>query len=155
MVDKFKKLIQSDIVFNGDPMIAMMTSVQSNRSGITNNRNAGNIVEDESIVSLSDRITQFSSHLFHLRKKTLDEITEENNLFGTHCLTCFKYRHLGEDIHRAISPVRLPDGDLRKNYINLNFDNFNIDEIGDLKDMIDAQTDVDLSEGDLDMDIDI
>ena len=99
--------------------------------------------------------TQFSSHLFHLRKKTLDEITEENNLFGTHCLTCFKYRHLGEDIHRAISPVRLPDGDLRKNYINLNFDNFNIDEIGDLKDMIDAQTDVDLSEGDLDMDIDI
>lgn len=155
MVDKFKKLIQSDIVFDGDPMIAMITSVQSNRSGITNNRNAGNIVEDESIVSLSDRITQFSSHLFHLRKKTLDEITEEDNLFGTHCLSCFKYRHLGEDMHRAISPVRLPDGDLKKNYINLDFDNFNITEVGDLKDMIDAQTDVNLNEDGLGGDIDI
>jgi replicative DNA helicase len=155
MVDKFKKLIQSDIVFDGDPMVSMITSVQSNRSGITNNRNANNIVEDESIVSLSDRITQFSSHLFHLRQKTLDEITEENNLFGTHRLTCFKYRHLGEDIHRALSPVRMPDGDLRKNYVNLNFDNFNIEEVGDLKDMVDAQTDVDLEQDNLNTDIDI
>lgn len=155
MVDKFKKLIQTDIIFDGKPMIAMMTSVQSNRTGITNNRNAGNIIEDESIVSLSDRITQFSSHLFHLRQKTLDEIAEENNLFGTHRLTCFKYRHLGEDIHRALTPVRMPDGDLKKNYINLNFDNFNISEVGDLKDMINAQTDVDLNNDFLNPDIDI
>ena len=34
------------------PVIPMITSVQSNRSGITNNRNAQNIVDDESIVSL-------------------------------------------------------------------------------------------------------
>ena len=46
------------------PVIPMITSVQSNRSGITNNRNAQNIVDDESIVSLSDRITQFCSHMF-------------------------------------------------------------------------------------------
>ena len=69
MVDKFKCLIQKDIIFEGEPVIAMMTSVQSNRTGITNNRRPENIVEDESIVSLSDRIIQFSSHLFSLRKK--------------------------------------------------------------------------------------
>ena len=133
----------------------MITSVQSNRTGITNNRNADNIVEDESIVSLSDRITQFSSHLFHLRQKTLDEITSENNLFGTHRLSCFKYRHLGENIHRALSPVRLANGALKKNYINLNFDNFDISEVGDLKDMVDAETDVDLDLDGLGGDIDI
>ena len=66
MVDKFKKLVQRDVVYNSEPRIAMMTSVQSNRSGITNNRNADDVVDDESVVSLSDRITQFSSHVFHL-----------------------------------------------------------------------------------------
>ena len=147
MVDKFKKLIQRDITFDGEPVIAMMTSVQSNRSGITNNRTSDNIVEDESIVSLSDRITQFSSHLFSLRQKTMDELAEEDNQYGTHRLTCFKYRHLGEDIHRAIQPVRMPNGtDLRRNFINLNFDNFDITEVGDLQDMVDSQVDVSLTD---------
>ena len=143
MVDKFKKLVQRDICIDGNPMISMITSVQSNRSGITNNRAADSIVEDESIVSLSDRITQFSSHLFALRQKTLDELAAEPG-FGTHKLTCFKYRHLGENVHRAIQPVRMPTGDLKRNYINLNFENFNITEVGDLQDMVDAQVDVNL-----------
>lgn len=146
MVDKFKKLVQRDVVYNSEPRIAMMTSVQSNRSGITNNRNADDVVDDESVVSLSDRITQFSSHVFHLRKKTLDEITSENNLLGTHRLSCFKFRHLGNDVIRAINPVRMPDGDLKKNYINLDFNNFNISEVGDLKDYVDSLVDVSLSE---------
>ena len=47
MVDKFKRLIQRDVTVDGEPMIAMMTSVQSNRQGITTNRNSDNIVEDE------------------------------------------------------------------------------------------------------------
>lgn len=145
MVDKFKKLIQRDITCEGDPMISMMTSVQSNRSGITNNRHSDNIVEDDSIVSLSDRITQFSSHLFGLRQKTMDELAEEDNQFGTHRLTCFKYRHLGEDIHRAIQPVRMPTGDLKRNFINLDFDNFDITEVGDLQDVVDSQVDVSLN----------
>jgi replicative DNA helicase len=148
MVDKFKRLIQRDVTFDGDPMIAMMTSVQSNRQGITTNRNSDNIVEDESIVSLSDRITQFSSHLFSLRQKTLDELAVEEG-FGTHRLTCFKYRHLGSDIHRAIQPVRMPNGDLKRNFINLNFDNFNISEVGDLQDMVNAQVEVELLGGGL------
>ncbi|MAG59386.1 hypothetical protein CMO96_01165 [Candidatus Woesebacteria bacterium] len=145
MVDKFKRLIQKDLTMDGEPLVSMITSVQSNRSGITTNRSADNIVEDESIVSLSDRITQFSSHLFALRQKTLDELAQEDNL-GTHRLTCFKYRHLGENIHRAIQPVRLPNGDLKRNFINLNFDNFNITEVGDLQDAVDSEVDVDLIE---------
>lgn len=140
MVDKFKKLVQRDIVFDGEPMIAMMTSVQSNRSGITNNRRAENIVEDESVVSLSDRITQFSSHLFSLRQKSQDEMMESPD-FGTHKLTCLKHRHLGSNYMRAIQPVRLVDETtLVRNSLFLNFDNFNITEIGDMVDLVRSQS---------------
>lgn len=145
MVDKFKQFVKTDITLDGKPLIAMMTSVQSNRSGITNNRSSDAIVEDESIVALSDRITSFCSHLFALRQKTLDEIAEDGD-FGTHRLTCFKHRHLGENPHRALQPVRMPNGDLKRNYINLNFKNFNITEIGDLQDMVDSQVTVQLDE---------
>lgn len=139
MVDKFKRLVQKDIVFDGEPMIAMMTSVQSNRSGITQNRRAENIIEDESIVSLSDRITQFSSHLLVLRTLSNDEIAE-NPDHGTHKLTCLKHRHLGQEYFRAIQPVRLDDGSLVKNSLFLNFDNFHITEIGDMQDFVDGTT---------------
>ena len=124
MVDKFKQLIQKELCFNDVPAVAMLTSVQSNRLGITNNRSAENVVDDESIVSLSDQITQFCSHLFLLRQKTMDEIQSEPENFGTHKLICLKYRWLGKDVHRALQPVEMPDGSKRKNYINLHMENF-------------------------------
>jgi replicative DNA helicase len=135
MVDKFKKCIQKEIVEDGSPVVPMITSVQSNRSGITTNRNAQNIIDDESIVSLSDRITQFCSHMFILRSKTNDEIAEEGNQFGTHKLINVKARHLGRDIAGACEPVQVDDN-LRKNFINLEFKNFNITEHGDLRDIV-------------------
>lgn len=139
MVTKFKNCIQHEICEDGEPMIPMITSVQSNRYGITNNRSSENVVDDESIVSLSDQITQFSSHLFVLRKKTLDEQENEPASFGTHKLICLKYRHLGENALRAIDPVELPEGGKRNNYIHLDMQNFNITEKGDLLDMLDFQ----------------
>ncbi|MAG59506.1 hypothetical protein CMO96_01825 [Candidatus Woesebacteria bacterium] len=154
MVDKFKALVQKEVCFEGDPKIAMITSVQSNRYGITTNRNADSIVDDESIVSLSDRITQFSSHLFSLRKKTLDEIQNEPTGFGTHKLICFKHRHLGPEVYRALQPIELPDGSKRQNYINLDIENFMITEKGDLQDMTDHMLleDVELNEDAANMD---
>jgi hypothetical protein len=139
MVTKFKNFIQDEIVFEDGPVIGMLTSVQSNRLGITNNRNSENVVDDESIVSLSDQITQFSSHLFSLRKKTIDELAEDPEGFGTHKLICFKNRFLGEDAQRALTEVELPDGRKKKNYINLELNNFDIKDVGDLKDMVDYQ----------------
>jgi len=135
MVDKFKKCIQKEILEEGDPVIPMITSVQSNRAGITTNRNSQNIVDDESIVSLSDRITQFCSHMFILRKKTEDEVELEGRSFGTHKMISVKYRHLGRDIAGAVEPVRVGDA-LRKNFINLDFSNFNITEKGDLREIV-------------------
>ena len=159
MLDKLKKLIQKDLCTkNPDgqdtPHVALMTSVQSNRTGITNNRRSDSLVEDESIVSLSDRITQVTSHLFSLRQKTMDELAAEEG-FGTHKLTCFKYRHLGDNVQRAIQPVRVEDGDLKKNYINLNFDNFNITECGDLNDFVESTTSATLVQQDFSREIDL
>ena len=134
MVDKFKKCVQKEILHDGNPVIPMITSVQSNRYGITTNRSSDNIVDDESIVSLSDRITQFCSHMFILRSKTSDEMETEGGRFGTHKLINVKARHLGSDIAGAVEPVRIGDS-LRKNAINLDFNNFNITERGDLRDI--------------------
>ena len=137
MVDKFKRTIQKEIVKDGEPLIPMITSVQSNRSGVVNNRRAENIVDDESIVSLSDRITQFCSHMFILRKKTLDEIDEEPN-FGTHKIINVKARHLGRSYRRATEPVRMPDDSLKSNVIHFQMDAFSAEEIGDQQDLTEA-----------------
>ena len=56
--------------------------------------------------------------------------------FGSHKLINLKARHLGDDIYGAIEPVKMPDGTLKKNFINLNFDNFGITEVGDLRDLV-------------------
>lgn len=136
MVDKFKRCIHKELCFDGERPVAMISSVQSNRLGITTNRTADNIVEDESVVSLSDGITQFCSHLFLLRKKLLEEIQEEGRGFGTHKLINLKARHLGEDALSHLDPVTMPDGSKKNNFINLDFNNFSITERGDLKDIV-------------------
>ena len=137
MIDKFKKTIQKEILSDGGPVIPMITSVQSNRQGIINARQPQEIRDDESIVSLSDRITQFCSHMFILRQKTLDEMATEPNC-GNHKLINVKARHLGADYMRAINPVRMPDGSLRKNAINLQMDGFSVKECGDMVDLVRA-----------------
>lgn len=137
MVDRFKRTIQREILKDGEPIIPMMTSVQSNRSGVVNNRNANQIIDDESIVSLSDRITQFCSHMFILRKKTLDEREEEPN-FGTHKLINVKSRHLGKSYNRATEPIRMPDDTLKQNAVHIQMDAFTADEIGDQLDLAQA-----------------
>ena len=138
LVHKFKQTIHRDLSFDGKPCVSMLTSVQSNRLGITSNRNVGAIVDDESVVSLSDGITQFCSHLFLLRRKVAEELHEEGANFGTHKLINLKARHLGKDALRAIHPVEMPDGTKKQNFVNLKLENFRIDECGDLQDIVDS-----------------
>jgi replicative DNA helicase len=135
MMDAFKSAIKEEILHEGEPIIPMVTSVQSNRFGITHNRNSDSVVDDESIVSLSDHITQYCSHMFILRKKTMDELEQEGELFGTHKLICIKPRHLGRDFAGHLEPVLVGDR-LRNNFINLDIKGFNIQERGDLRDIV-------------------
>jgi hypothetical protein len=135
MVDKLKRCVQKDIVVDGKPQISLFTSVQANRTGVVTNKKASEIIDNESIVSLSDRINHFCSHLFILREKTLDEISLYPD-FGTHKLINLKRRHLGKDVAGALFPVKMQDGSLERNFINLEFKNFSITEKGDLRDIV-------------------
>lgn len=136
MVQKFKDVITKDIVFEDEPMISMFTSVQSNRSGIVTNKKADQVNDDEGIVAGSDRIIHFASHMFILRKKTNDELANHGLEFGTHKMICIKARHLGEEWHKHINPIKLKDGSLVNNYINLDIKGFAIKDCGDLNDLI-------------------
>lgn len=136
MLNKFKKTIQRDIVQDQKPMISMFTSIQSNRSGITTNRNSDAVNDDEGIVSMSDRITHYCSHMAILRHKLADEVQQEGSGFGTHKLIFVKSRFLGSDPAGALNLVQMPEGGLKKNFINLKFDNFDIQEKGDLRDIV-------------------
>lgn len=138
MLETFKKTIKDDLHFNGDPMVSMISSIQSNRGGITTNRSSDTIVEDESVVGLSDMIIQLCSHMFLMRKKTLDEVADDPRGFGTHKLINLKARHLGRDIEGALEPVKMPDGSLKKNCFYLDINNFNVTERGDLRDLVKA-----------------
>jgi len=141
MVQNFKSVIQSDIVDDcGNPVISMLTSVQANRLGITNNKKSDEIQDDEGVVSLSDRITQQVSQLFLFRTKTLDEIQYEESIgaqdFGTHKLINLKPRFLGKMVKRAKTPIKFPDGSLKRNDIHIKIDNFNVEEKGDTVDLL-------------------
>jgi replicative DNA helicase len=136
MINNFKNCIQNEVTVDDEPMISMITSVQSNRAGITTNKNSDSIIDDESIVAMSDRITSYCSHLFILRKKTIDEIIDEGDMFGTHKLSNVKPRHLGRDVAGALNIIDFK-GKKRRNFINLEIDNFSIEECGDLRDIVD------------------
>lgn len=139
LVHNFKQVISKQLCFDNKPCVAMVTSVQANRAGIISNKTGAQITDDESIISLSDQIVQFVSHMFILRRKTIDEIVDEGEEFGTHKLICKAARHLGEDPFGHLNPVQMDDGSLRDNFINLNFDSFNVEDRGDLRDIITAK----------------
>jgi replicative DNA helicase len=139
MVTKFKDFISSEVI------VPMISAVQANRSGVVTNRDSNAIIDDESIFSGGDRTVFFSSLAFILRKKTQDELAAENNKWGTHKLINVKARHLGQDVRRALSLLKLPTGGLKSNYINLEINNFAVQEKGDLAQMVQELSKFDIS----------
>lgn len=135
MLDSFKSLIQREIVYENKPQISQLSSVQLNRKGVSRGKNSVDVNDTEESIGLSDGIGQICSHLLLLRKKTLDEMIVDGQNWGTHKLIPMKYRHLGEDRRRLQDPIKMPDGKLRDNFINLEIDNFKVKEKGDLLDI--------------------
>lgn len=135
MLDKFKYTIKEDIKVDGKPILPMLTSIQMNRLGISRGRDGNSVADDESVVSLSDRVQQFCSHMFILREKTHDELLNDGNTFGTHKLIRIKARHLGEDWEGDRRWVQVGD-QLKQNFINFDFNNFAVEERGDLRDIV-------------------
>lgn len=137
MLNAMKTFIQKEIVFENKPMISLFTSVQANRSGISQNvRNDDEIEDNERSIGLSDQIGQITSHLFILRKKTTNEIISEGPFFGTHKLIHIKSRHMGANPNRMFDLIEMPDGSKKKNFFHFNIVNFSVEEKGDLLDWV-------------------
>lgn len=135
-IDKLKRLAQ-------EINAPLVTAMQLNRSGENFNRRSGNITDDSSAISLSDRLQWFASFVAIFRRKTLDEMAEDGEQFGTHKLIPLKSRFQGEGApgHMDIIRREMHDGTERwtNNYLSFNVNKFNVEELGSLRTIIEAQ----------------
>ena len=108
------------------------TFLQLNKGGITRGKMAGQYDDSENSWGMSDRIYHNVSRGESLRFKTLDELAEEGQKFGNCVLKNVKRRDLGKGFKEALTPVKMPDGSLRDNYLHLNQESFYWECLGDL-----------------------
>jgi replicative DNA helicase len=121
----------------------IITAMQLNRTGENFNRNSSNVVDDSSVISLSDRLQWFASFVAIFRRKTLDEVTLDGQSFGTHKLIPTKTRFQGKDAAGHQDLIRRLDSGGKEiwaqNYLNYQVTNFNIEERGSLRDVAQHQ----------------
>jgi hypothetical protein len=121
----------------------IITAMQLNRTGESFNRKGSEVVDDSSVISLSDRLQWFASFVAIFRRKTLDELTLDGQQFGTHKLIPTKTRFQGRDAAGHQDLVRRLDScgkeTWAQNYLNYQVNNFNIEERGSLRDVADRQ----------------
>ena len=135
-IDKLKKLSE-------ELACPIITAMQLNRQGESHNRSGNQVVDDSSVISLSDRLQWFASYVAIFRRKTLDEIALDGEEFGTHKLVTIKSRFQGRDAagHQDLVRRVVEDGSERYvyNYLNFNVDNFDCSEMGSLQTIVQAQ----------------
>lgn len=128
-IDKLKRISE-------EIQCPIVTAMQLNRSGESFNRNAANIVDDSSVIALSDRLQWFASFVAIFRRKTLDELALDTQDFGTHKLIPTKTRFQGREASGHQDLVRRVDASGKQiwaqNYLNYNVHNFRIEERGSL-----------------------
>jgi replicative DNA helicase len=119
------------------PGIAMC---QTNRSNETNESSGNSRNISGTSIGLSDQINQFSSSVYLLVKKSMEERADEGGT-ATHKLFPLYNRSLGKhgatysDMVKIIDPN---DGTIKwkKNFINFKFDNFQVTELDTYADQV-------------------
>ena len=105
------------------------------------NRSAENGIDDSSAISQSDRLQWFASFVGIFRRKTLEEIADDGEEFGSHKLIPLATRFQGRSSagHHDYIPVDR-DGRVKyvPNFISFNIDNFRVEETGTLQDIVQA-----------------
>jgi replicative DNA helicase len=131
-VDKLKKLAE-------ELNCPIITAIQANRSGENFNRRRGGVVDDSSAIAQSDRLQWFASYVGIFRRKTVDELSDDGEEFGTHKLVTLKTRFQGKDAagHHALVRRTDENGSVRfeNNFLNFNVSNFNVEEAGSAADI--------------------
>ena len=135
-IDKLKRISE-------EIQCPVITAMQLNRTGESFNRKGTEVVDDSSVISLSDRLQWFASFVAIFRRKTLDELTLDGQNFGTHKLIPTKTRFQGKDAAGHQDLVRRLDDKGKEvwaqNYLNYQVENFNIEERGSLNDVSTSQ----------------
>jgi replicative DNA helicase len=135
-IDKLKRISE-------EIKCPVVTAMQLNRSGESFNRNAANVVDDSSVIALSDRLQWFASFVAIFRRKTLDELALDGQAFGTHKLIPTKTRFQGKEAAGHQDLVRRLDANGKEswaqNYLNYNVSNFKIEERGSLHSIVERQ----------------
>lgn len=116
-----------DLIKNTFPKGALLGAIQSNREGVNGRYGPA---DDDSAVSLSDRLSWYAAQMFILRKKTLEELQDEPiDHFGSRKLINLKTRESGRQ-HRDNDFVQI-----RKkyvpNWINLKYGHYCFRDAGD------------------------
>jgi replicative DNA helicase len=122
----------------------IITAIQLNRSGENHNRQSSTVSDDSSAIAISDRLQWFAAFVAIFRRKTLDEIALDGEEFGSHKLIPLKTRFQGKDAagHHDLVRRTNEDGDVKyvNNYLNFNVDNFDVSEMGSLRDIVAQQS---------------
>ncbi len=136
--DKINKL--KEVAVNTSAVL--VTAMQLNRSGESRNKTSDNVTDDSSAISVSDRLQWFAAFTGIFRRKTLDEIALDGEEFGTHKLIPLKTRFQGkdspghQDYLRRVVGGKDGGGKYVMNYLNFSVSNFNIEEKGSLRHII-------------------
>jgi replicative DNA helicase len=135
-IDKLKRISE-------EIKCPVITAMQLNRTGENFNRNANQVTDDSSAIALSDRMQWFASFVGIFRRKTQDEIQVDGEQFGTHKLIAIKTRFQGKDGagHHDLVRRRVGENEFKyfNNYINFEVNNFNVEERGTLREIVDAE----------------
>jgi replicative DNA helicase len=118
--------------------IPILTACQLNRS-------AENGTDDSSAISQSDRLTWFAAYVGIFRRKTIEEIAQDGQQFGTHKMIELASRYQGQHAAGHSDLVRVVENSkvqYRKNFLSFNVENFDVSEKGNLQDIINAQNGV-------------
>jgi len=132
-IDKLKRVAE-------EIKAPLITAMQMNRSG-------ENLVDDSSAIALSDRLQWFATFVAIFRRKTIDEMDNDGERFGTHKLIPLKTRFQGREaaghqdlIRRRVSEVihgqQVENERYVRNYLNFRVENFRVKEEGTLEDIV-------------------
>ena len=126
-IDRLKALIKDEI-----QTTSVTAPVQVNKSGVVGNRKQSEINDSETVVALSDGLTQRTNHTFLMRRKTNEELANEGPDMGNMKFIPLKWRSLGKGHTYITNPCAHPDGSLQNNFLHIKQECFDFTEIGDL-----------------------
>lgn len=117
--------------------VPIFSAMQLNRAG-------EDLRDDGAAISVSDRLAWYASFVAIFRKKSLDEIAQDGQEWGSHKLIPLYTRFQGKDAYGTHDLVKVMDHHtnkpkFKKNFINYTVDSFRIIEKGSLNDIIRQQ----------------